>query len=101
MFAVIFRAEINEPDGAYARTAIRMRKLATRKYGCSEFVAVTEGNSEIAISYWENEADILAWRQDAEHLAAQELGRCKWYNNYQVQVVKIIRDYKKTDNNNI
>jgi len=29
-----------------------MRDLAINKYGCSEFISTTEGNNEIAISYW-------------------------------------------------
>lgn len=95
MYAVIFRAEINEIDEAYSEMAARMRDLATNKYGCSEFIAVTEGNREIAISYWDDQEQIKAWKQDAEHLVAQELGRSKWYKSYRVQVVEIIRDYSK------
>ena len=57
---------------------------------------MTEGNREIAISYWENLEQISAWKQNAEHRKAQELGRSKWYASYQVQVVKIIREYGNT-----
>ena len=95
MYAVIFRAEINELDNAYSEMAARMRDLAVMKYGCTEFTAVTEGSKEIAISYWDDQAKIKAWKQDAEHLLAQELGRSKWYKSYQVQVVEIIRAYSK------
>ncbi len=95
MYAVIFRAEINERDEAYAEMAARMRDLALNKYGCVEFTAVTEGRQEIAISYWDNQEQIKAWKQDAEHRTAQKLGRSKWYKSYRVQVVEIIRDYGK------
>ncbi len=54
MYAVIFRAEILELDAEYAAMARRMRDLAIDEYGCVEFVACTEGNTEIAISYWES-----------------------------------------------
>ena len=60
MFAVVFKAEINELDDTYAVMAAYMRNLAIEKYGCIEFTAVTEGNQEIAISYWENQAQIRA-----------------------------------------
>ena len=72
-----------------------MRELATNKYGCTEFIAVTEGNNDIVISYWENQEQILKWKEDAEHLVAQELGRSIWYKNYKVEVVDIIREYAK------
>ena len=93
MYAVIFRAEINELDEAYADMAARMRDLAINKYGCVEFTAVTEGKREIAISYWDDQEQIKAWKQDPEHRKAQKLGRSKWYKSYRVQVVEIIRDY--------
>ena len=95
MYAVIFRAEINEVDAAYSKMAAKLRSLAIDKYGCSEFTAVTEDTHEIAISYWENQDLINKWKQDVQHLAAQELGRSKWYKSYHVQVVEIIREYRK------
>lgn len=94
MYAVIFRAEINQLDQEYTDTAVRMRELAINKYGCIELTVVTEGNQEIAISYWENEAQILAWKQDPEHIAAQQLGRSRWYKFCHVQIAKIEREYK-------
>lgn len=94
MYAVIFRALINKLDDDYIETAIRMKDLALNKYGCIEFTSVTEGDQEIAISYWQTEDQIKSWKQDPEHRIAQELGNSKWYKSYHVQVVEIIRDYK-------
>jgi len=74
MYAVIFRAEINELDEAYADMAARMRDLEINKNGWVEFTAVTEGKREIAISYWDDQEQIKAWKQDPEHRKAQKLG---------------------------
>ena len=93
MYAVIFRAEIDKLDETYSKTATRMRELAIKEYGCIEFTAVTEGNQEIAISYWENEEQIKLWKKDPEHKIAQELGRSEWYKWYQVEVVEVKRKY--------
>jgi heme-degrading monooxygenase HmoA len=93
MYAVIFRAEILELDAEYAAMATRMRDLAINQYGCLEFVACNEGKSEVAISYWESEEQIQRWKQNAEHLVAQEKGRSKWYRSYSVQVVEVVRAY--------
>ena len=70
-----------------------MPELAINKYGCTGFTAVTQGTQEIAVSYWQNQSQILQWKDDAQHLAAQELGRARWYKAYQVQVVEILREY--------
>ncbi len=92
MYAVIFRAELNELDENYSETAVRMRDRAMSKYGCTEFISVMEGGQEIAISYWKTLEQIKRWRQDSEHIEAQELGRSRWYKSYRVQVVEIIRE---------
>ena len=94
MYAVIFRAEVRELDAEYAVMAARMRDLAINEYGCVEFVACTEGNSEIAISYWESEEQIRQWKQNAQHLVAQQKGRAKWYKSYTVEVVEVVRAYR-------
>ncbi|WP_346837770.1 antibiotic biosynthesis monooxygenase [Microbulbifer sp. SAOS-129_SWC] len=93
MFAVIFTAVTGDQDPEYGRTVARMRELAFDHYGCLDFIAVTEGKQEIAISYWHREEDIRRWRQDAEHILAQELGRARWYESYKVEVVEVRRRY--------
>lgn len=94
MFAVIFKAEINELDAEYTEVAERMRNLAINEYGCTEFTALTEGDTEIAISYWEDDDQIRKWKQNAEHLSAQAKGKSKWYKSYTVQVVEVLREYR-------
>ncbi|BAO44528.1 antibiotic biosynthesis monooxygenase family protein [Thiolapillus brandeum] len=94
MYAVIFRAVIAELDDRYTETAQRMRELAMTRYGCREFTSVTGNGTEISISWWDNEEQIRQWKQDPAHRQAQELGRRKWYRDYSVQIVKVIKAYK-------
>jgi len=91
-----FRAEINNFDTEYQAMVERMRDLAISQYGCKEFTACTEGKSEIALSYWENESQIQKWKENSEHLVAQKLGKNRWYNSYSVEIVEIVREYKST-----
>lgn len=93
MFAVIFKAEVAGLDEEYQTMAEHMRNLAIEKYGCLEFSSATEGDREIAVSYWETEDQIKEWKNDSEHLLAQEQGRNKWYESYRVQIVEILREY--------
>ena len=95
MYAVIFRAEINKLDSRYTEMASRMRDLAINKYGCADFTSVTGGSQEISISYWQDQEQIKKWKEDAEHLVAQELGQSIWYKSYKVQIVEIVREYSK------
>ena len=92
MFAVIFRARVAELDDEYFRMAERMKDLAFKKYGCLDFVSVTEGDEEVAISYWETEQRIRDWKEDPEHRLAQAMGQDKWYKSFRVEVCEIIRN---------
>ena len=91
MYAVIFKATIAEFDDEYLRTVERMKELAFKKYGCQDFVSVTGGNEEIAISYWQTLQQIRDWKNDPEHRSAQKKGREKWYTSYNVDICKIIK----------
>ena len=93
MYAVIFRACAGAQDDEYNETVKKMREIAFSTYGCLEFVAVTEGDQEIAISYWQDEESIQRWREDVAHKLAQERGKTKWYESYNVDVAKIERRY--------
>jgi heme-degrading monooxygenase HmoA len=93
MYAVIFRAKPGIQDEKYSETVARMRALAFEKYGCIDFISATEGDHEIAISYWPDEASIKQWKNDPEHALAQAVGREKWYESYSVQVMEVKREY--------
>lgn len=93
MFVVIFRATARHLDAEYSATAARMRELALTQFGCLDFAAVTEGNQEVALSYWPDEASIRAWKQHTDHLMAQQLGRERWYSSYSVEVAEVKRQY--------
>ena len=90
MYAVIFRATIAELDDEYVQMAGHLRELAFKKYGCQDFFSATEGNEEIAISYWQTEQQILDWKNDPEHRLAQARGRRKWYTSVSVEICEII-----------
>lgn len=93
MYVVIFRATIKQLDEQYVQTAARMRELALTEFGCLEFVALTEGADEVALSYWPDEDAIKAWKSHPEHREAQRLGQQRWYQSYSVQIAAISRQY--------
>lgn len=99
MYAVIFKATVAELDDEYLRMAQHLKDLAFKQYGCLDFVSVTEGNEEIAISYWSSKQQIRDWKNDPEHMCAQHLGRNKWYKSFSIEICEVIR--KRAGNDEI
>jgi len=93
VYAVIFRAKIKKLDSEYSETVSRMQHLAIQEYGCTEFISSYENGYEITISYWESLEKIKKWKQNEEHQKAQQQGKLSWYENYNVQIAEILRDY--------
>lgn len=87
---VIFRATVAEFDEAYTHMAQELRKLAITQYGCLEFTSFTEGNREIALSYWPSLEHIRVWKNDPLHKRAQQRGKDKWYSDFSVEICKLI-----------
>ena len=94
MFVVIFRAKARQLDAEYTAMAAHLRELALKEFGCLDFCAVTEGDQEVALSYWPDETSIRAWKQHTDHLMAQQLGRERWYASYSVEVAEVQRAYQ-------
>ena len=90
MFAVIFKATIAELDDEYHQMAESLRELAFEKYGCLGFDSATQGNEEIAISYWQSRQHIHDWKNDPRHRQAQQRGREKWYQRVSVEICEVI-----------
>ncbi len=94
-YAVIFTSRLRTADPAYEDMAEKMLALATAQPGFVSFESARdEGSLGISVSYWRDRDSLLAWRRDAEHLLAQQLGREQWYARYRVRVVRIERDYQ-------
>ncbi len=72
--------------------AKRMVDLASRQEG---FLGVESARNEVGItvSYWSSLEAIKAWKENAYHLLAQDLGKTKWYKNYKVRIAKVEREY--------
>lgn len=94
-FAVIFTSQRTDEDAAgYAEAADRMESLAREQPGFLGIDSVRGADGfGITVSYWESLAAIAAWRENIEHLAAQQNGRDKWYASYRLSVVKVDRQF--------
>ena len=93
-YAVIFTAQRSAGDHGYAAMAARMSDMALASPGCLGMESTrNEGGFGITVSYWRDEASILAWKADAQHLVAQQLGQDRWYTHYSLRVARVERQY--------
>lgn len=93
-YAVIFSSTRTAGDLGYGAMAQKMDELAATQPGClgAESARDSDGFG-ITVSYWRDEASILAWKAQAEHLVAQKYGRERWYTHYEMRVAKVERAY--------
>ena len=91
-YAVIFTSFRTEGDNGYTAMAEAMDELAKQQPG---YLGIESVRKElgITVSYWQSLEDIKKWKQNVDHLAAQHLGRAKWYEHYKVRICKVERDY--------
>lgn len=91
-YAVIFSTILSDDTTGYIETAERMDELAKEQTG---YLGIESARAEIGItvSYWETLDAILAWKNNVEHTEVRNLGREKWYKQYQLRICKVEREY--------
>ena len=92
-YAVIFTSLKNEHAEGYESMAERMIELAKQQVG---FIGIESARQDVGItvSYWDTLDAIKRWKQNSEHLLAQELGKTKWYKLYKVRICVVEREYE-------
>ena len=93
-YAVIFSSI--RRDNGYTQMAEKMVELASQQPGFLGVESVRGADGfGITVSYWTSEEAIAAWKANSEHLAAQEKGKQKWYEHYELRVAEVKRTYAK------
>lgn len=94
-YAVVFSSGRNDADAdGYAAAAERMLELAARQPGYLGAESARDASGfGITVSYWRDEAAILAWKHQAEHAATRARGRADWYERYELRVARVERAY--------
>jgi heme-degrading monooxygenase HmoA len=93
-YAVIFTAQRTAVAQGYDEMAGKTAKLAAQQPG---YLGVETSRDEaglgITVSYWADEDALKGWKQIAQHLMAQQLGKTRWYEYYTLRVAKVERAY--------
>jgi len=92
-YAVIFTSKQSNNTKGYADMAAAMETLAKTQDG---FLGLESARSDIGItvSYWKSLDAIKQWKENSDHLLAQQKGRTQWYNWYHVRICKVEREYE-------
>ena len=95
-YAAIFTSQRTAGDQGYGAMADRMLELAGQQPGYLGAESVRDAHGfGITVSYWDSEAAIAAWKQQAEHAAVRAHGRSHWYDHFELRVAKVERAYGK------
>jgi heme-degrading monooxygenase HmoA len=95
-YVVIFSSQRTEGDNGYTQMAERMVELAAQQPGFLGVESVRDADGfGITVSYWGSAETMAAWKGNAGHLAAQKMGKQKWYGHYELRVAKVERAYAK------
>jgi len=92
-YAVIFTSLRTEIDKGYGAMSDKMDELATKQKGFLGFESAREVLG-ITVSYWQSLEDIKEWKNNSQHLVAQELGKTQWYKAFKTRICKVERDYE-------
>jgi len=92
-YAVIFTSLLSEKTDGYAEMSNKMEKLAKLQDG---FLGMNSARNDIGItiSYWDSLEAIKNWKQQSDHLIAQEKGKSDWYSWYNIKICKVEREYE-------
>ncbi len=94
MVIVLFRSALSSEAGSdYHAMA---EEMVERARGMAGFVDVRsyagEDGERLTVVWWQDEATMAAWREDARHRLAQRLGRERWYERFDLEVAHRVRE---------
>lgn len=101
MIAVIF--EVWPAEGRkdeYLRIAASLREDLTAVDGflsVERFESLYEEGKLLSLSFWRDEASVMAWRTQLDHRRAQTAGRNAVFAKYRLRVAQVLRDYGRDE----
>ena len=96
MYAVIFHSiRTADFEELYKEHSIKMATLVKDIKGYISHYSQRDPETRegVTVAYFESLESIKEWREHPEHKQTQELGRTHFYSWYEVQVVKVEREY--------
>lgn len=98
MIAIIFEVEPAQPDRYFDLAASLKPELEAIPgfISVERFESLATPGRYLSLSFFEDEAAVLAWRNRAHHRDAQAEGRAGVLADYRLRVAHVLRDYGMT-----
>ena len=102
MIAVLFEVWPAD-EGSRAQYLDIAAALRSRLEGTPGFVSIERFQSLadpgklLSLSFFRDEAAVMAWRQEEAHRAAQTRGREELFRDYRLRIAAVVRDYGMND----
>lgn len=97
MIAVIFEVTpLPGQEARYFEVAATLREHLEAMDGfvsVERFQSLSRPGSYLSLSFWRDEAAVLAWRNHGEHRAGQIEGRAAVFADYRIRVAQVVRNY--------
>lgn len=96
MVLILFRSRLTGAAGAdYDEMNAALRRRAEGFPGFVDLKSFTADDGErLTIVRWRDHDTLRAWREDPDHRAAQQLGRERWYEYYEIEVADLVRQQR-------
>lgn len=97
MIAVIFEVwPASGQEERYLELAADLRSELERIDGfvsVERFSSLSEAGKLLSLSIWRDEDAVREWRENSDHLTAQNEGRASIFRNYRLRIAAVVRDY--------
>lgn len=97
MIAVLFEADILPGGQArYLALAAELKPRLTQLDGfidIERFQSLSHEGKVLSLSWWRDDAAVLAWKQDMQHQIAQREGKEHLFSSYRIRIVSLQREY--------
>lgn len=93
MLIILFRSRLTGQAGAdYQAMNTELESLVRQNPGFIDVKGYTSEDGErLTVVWWRDEESLREWRELMRHRQAQQTGRAKWYQYYEMEVASVIR----------
>ena len=97
MYAVIFEVNVKKTGKEeYLAIAAKLKEQLVHMDGfisIERFQSLADQGKLLSLSFWESKESIDLWKQNLDHIQAQNEGREKLFEAYRIRVAEVFKDY--------
>jgi heme-degrading monooxygenase HmoA len=94
MLVILFRSTLTPEAGEdYGDMGDAMLEHARSQPGFVDYKQYhTDDRERLTVVWWKDEATLEQWRNDSRHVAAKKMGRDRWYQDYHIEIAKVVHE---------